>query len=240
MNKEEFCQLIIEKMEELQIKLTIEQQEQFYEYMQLLLEWNKKINLTAITEPKEVITKHFVDSVTILKYMNEREKLVDIGTGAGFPAIPLKIVQPSIEVTLVDALNKRINFLNNVIEKTKLNSIEAIHNRAEDFGKNKVYRETFDIAVSRAVARINVLAEYLIPTLKIGGRCICMKGPDAQEEIEEAKNAIKLLGGKIETIEEFNLPDTDIKRTIILIKKINSTSMKFPRKAGVPTKEPIK
>ena len=240
MGKIEFKNQLINEMNKLGYSLNEEQQEQFYKYIYLLLEWNEKINLTAITETNEIIIKHLVDSSTIKKYINEEDKIVDIGTGAGFPGIPLKILEPSAEITLVDSLNKRINFLNEVIEQTELNNIEAIHSRAEDFGKNKNYRENYDIAVSRAVARLNVLVEYLMPTVKKEGLCICMKGPDAQEEINEAKNAIKMLGGKIEKIEEFNLSDTDIRRTIIIIKKEKETPKIYPRKAGVPAKTPLK
>ena len=240
MNKDVFFELIKNKIEKSGYKLNEKQQKQFYEYMQMLLEWNKKINLTAITEPEEIIVKHFVDSVSILKYIKENDCVVDIGTGAGFPGIPLKIISKDSQVTLVDSLNKRINFLNEVIQKLELNDIQAIHSRAEEFGKNKKYRETYDIAVSRAVARLNVLVEYLLPTVKVGGKCICMKGPNTQEEIEEAKVAIKLLGGKIKKIEEITLSETDIRRTIIIIEKVKETPNKYPRKAGTPAKAPIK
>ena len=240
MNKEEFCKKMQEESIKIGYKLDEEQINMFYLYMKLLLEWNEKINLTAITEVDEIITKHYIDSLTALKYIKNNDRVADIGTGAGFPGIPLKIVNSRIDITLVDSLNKRINFLNDVIEKNNLNNIIAIHNRAEEFGKNKQYREKYDVAISRAVARLNVLVEYLLPTVKIDGKCICMKGPDAKEEIEEAKNAIEVLGGIIEKIEEFYLPDTDIKRTIIVIKKVKNTPNKYPRKAGTPSKEPIK
>ena len=240
MKKEEFCRKIKNSAEKIEIKLNEKQQEEFWKYMNLLLEWNEKINLTAITNPEEVITKHFIDCLTILKYIKEDDTIIDIGTGAGFPGMPLKIAKETIKVTLVDSLNKRINFLNDVIEKLQLNNIEAIHSRAEEFGKNRLNREKYDVATSRAVARLNILVEYLLPTVKVGGKCICMKGPDSEEEINEAKHAIEQLGGKISSIKEFTLPDTDIKRTIIIIDKIKNTPAKFPRKAGLPSKDPLK
>lgn len=240
MNKEEFIYEFDIKTKKLGYMLNRKQQEEFYEYMNLLLEWNEKINLTAITQPSDIIIKHFIDSMTVLKYIKSDSSVVDIGTGAGFPGIPLKIIEPNLQVSLVDSLNKRINFLDEVVTKLMLKDILTIHSRAEDFGKNKEYRESFDIAISRAVARMNVLVEYLLPTVKVGGYCICMKGSDSQEEIEEADTAIRLLGGRIEKIDEFCLPDTDIKRTVILIKKISNTPNKYPRRSGMPAKEPIK
>ena len=214
--------------------------EKFYKYMNLLLEWNEKINLTAITEPEEVILKHFVDSLTISKYIEKGSKLVDMGTGAGFPGIPLKILREDIEITLADSLNKRINFLNEVIKELKLKNIQTVHTRAEEFGKNKKYRENFDIATSRAVANLSTLSEYLIPLVRINGKAICMKGSEIKEELETAKKAIEILGGKIEQEESFNLPNSDMKRNVIIIKKAKNTPAKYPRKPGMPAKEPIK
>lgn len=210
---------------------------QFYNYMTLLQEWNEKINLTAIIEPNSIILKHFVDSMTILNYIEENDKIVDIGTGAGFPGIPIKIVKKNSKIILLDSLNKRINFLNDVIDKIKLKDIQSIHGRAEEFGKSQKYREKFDIAVSRAVAPMNVLLEYLLPTVKIGGKCICMKGPEIEKELEECKSALKVLGGEIEKIEKIDLENN--KRNIILVKKINKTPNKYPRNAGIPSKAPI-
>ena len=240
MKQIEFFKKMKTEAKRINIELDDKQLEIFYNYMNLLIEWNEKINLTAITEPNQVITKHFIDSLTAIQYIEDNKSLVDVGTGAGFPGIPLAIYNGSLNITLVDSLNKRINFLNDITEKFDLKNIITVHNRAEEFGKNKKYREKYDIAISRAVARLNVLVEYLLPTLKIGGKCICMKGPDCKDEIEEAKKAIELLGGKIEKVEEFSLPDTDIKRTIIVINKIKNTPNKFPRKAGTPAKDPIK
>ena len=221
-------------------ELTEEMQQQLEDYMKLLLEWNEKINLTAITEEDEIILKHFVDSLTISKYIKEGKSIVDVGTGAGFPGIPLKIARKDLKVTLVDSLNKRILFLNEVIEKLGLKEIETLHYRAEEFGQNKKYRESFDIATSRAVANLSTLVEYLLPLVKVGGICICMKGSEIKEELENSKKAIQILGGEIQEIEEFYLPETDIKRTIVIVKKISSTPKKYPRKPGTPVKEPIK
>lgn len=221
-------------------ELTEKQQEQFEDYMKLLLEWNEKINLTAITEEDDIILKHFVDSLTISKYIKEETKLVDVGTGAGFPGIPIKIARENVNVTLVDSLNKRILFLNDVIEKLKLQKVQTLHFRAEEFGQNKKYRESFDIATSRAVANLATLVEYLLPLVKVGGICICMKGSEIEEELQNSKKAIETLGGKVKMIEEFNLPDSDIKRNIVIIKKEKETPKKYPRKAGTPAKEPIK
>ena len=229
-----------EKLSEKSPELTAKMQEQFEEYMKLLLEWNEKINLTAITEEDDIILKHFADSLTISKYINEGDTIVDVGTGAGFPGIPVKIEREDIDVTLVDSLNKRILFLQNVIEKLGLQKVKTLHYRAEEFGQNKKYRETFDVATSRAVANLSTLVEYLLPLVKVGGICICMKGSEISEELENSKNAIHILGGKLETVEEFTLPESNIKRNIVIIKKISSTPNKYPRKAGTPAKEPIK
>ena len=226
------------KAKQIEIKLTKEQIEKYYNYMSLLLEWNEKINLTAIIEPREIILKHFVDSLTIAKYIKDDEKLIDVGTGAGFPGIPLSIVKENTDIVLLDSLNKRINFLEEVKENLKLENITTIHGRAEEFGKNKKERETYDIATSRAVAPLNILLEYLLPLVKVGGRAICMKGSNI-EEVENAKNALEILGGQIEKIEEITLPNSDIKRNIIIVEKVKNTPSKYPRKPGTPSKEPI-
>lgn len=215
-------------------------QQQFEDYMNLLLEWNEKINLTAITEEDDIILKHFVDSLTITKYIEQGMSIVDVGTGAGFPGIPVKIAREDVKVTLVDSLNKRILFLQEIIRKLQLKNITTMHYRAEEFGQNKNYREGFDIATSRAVANLSILAEYLLPLVKIGGICICMKGSEIQEELESSKKAIEILGGEIEEIQEFMLPESDIKRNIIIIRKKSSTPKKYPRKPGTPAKEPLK
>lgn len=240
MKIEKFEEILRTYLKKIDIELSKKQIEQFYTYMNLLLEWNEKINLTAITEPEEVILKHFVDSLTISAYIKKGSKLVDMGTGAGFPGIPLKILRDDIEITLVDSLNKRINFLNEVIKELELREISTVHARAEEFGQNKKYREKFDIATSRAVANLSTLSEYLVPLVKLEGKIICMKGSEVKEEVENAKNAIKILGGKMEKEESFNLPNSDMKRNLVIIKKIKNTPAKYPRKPGTPAKEPIK
>lgn len=239
MEKDEFFYKLQNQAQKIDINLTNKQLNEFYTYMNLLIEWNKNINLTAITEPEEIIKKHFIDSLTISKNIQKDSSIIDVGTGAGFPGIPLKIVREDINVVLLDALNKRLNFLNEVIKENKLENIETVHFRAEEIGKNKKYREKYDIATSRAVAQLNILVEYLLPLVKIGGKCICMKGSNVEEELKNSKKAINLLGGEIEKIEEFILPDSDIKRNVIIIKKVNSTPAKYPRKPGTPAKEPI-
>ena len=217
------------KAEKLQVILNDKQLEQFYKYMQLLLEWNEKMNLTAITEPNDIILKHFIDSLTILNYIDNGKNVLDIGTGAGFPGIPLKIVKTDAEFTLLDT----------VINNLNLERIATVHGRAEEFVNQKNTRENYDFVVSRAVARLNVLLEYMLPFTKVGGRCICMKAFDIEEEINEAKTALQILGGEIEKIDEVLLPESDIKRKIVIIKKVKNTPTKYPRKAGTPAKEPI-
>ena len=240
MNKEEFFYKMQEKSKFINIDFSVEQLEKFYRYMELLMEWNEKINLTAIIEPEEIILKHFIDSLTIYKDLKNAKSFVDVGTGAGFPGIPIAIINNTLKVTLVDSLNKRLIFLQEVIKELNLNNVELVHARAEEFGQNKKYREKFDIATSRAVANLATLSEYLIPLVKINGKCLCMKASDVNEEISQSQKAIELLGGKITNVEEFNLPQSDIGRTIIIIDKIKMTPNKFPRKAGTPSKEPIK
>lgn len=238
MEYKEFEREIIENSKEINIIVTEKEIKSLYQYMELMLEWNKNINLTAITDEKEVILKHFIDSISINKYIKESNKIMDIGTGAGFPGIPLKILNKNIEFILVDSLNKRINFLEEVKKELSLNKLELLHARAEELAKNKKYRENVDIAVSRAVARLRVLAEYMLPFVQENGLCICMKGPNIEEELEEAKKALDILGGKIENIEHIILPG-NFERNIILIRKIKRTPEKYPRKAGIPVKQPL-
>ena len=209
MEKKRFEEEMSKKSKILGVRFSVEQIDQFYKYMNLLIEWNEKMNLTAITEPKEIILKHFIDSITILKYIDDNSKLVDVGTGAGFPGVPLSIMNPTLKITLVDSLNKRLIFLQEVVKELNLKNIEIVHARAEEFGQNKNYREKFDIATSRAVANLATLSEYLVPLVKIGGKIISMKASNAKEEINDAQKAIEVLGGKIEKIEEMgygNLP----------------------------------
>ena len=232
--------LLVDACAQMGIELSAEQTKQFLEYKDLLLEWNEKMNLTAITEDREVILKHFADSLTLLPYVKVQGKsVIDVGTGAGFPGIPIKIAVPEVKLTLLDSLNKRIKFLEEVCNKLGLKGVDCIHSRAEDGGRNKALREKFDICVSRAVANLSVLSEYDLPFVKAGGQLIALKGPAGYEEAEDAKKAIKLLGGEISDIKEIELPYTDIKHTIIFINKIKQTPTKYPRKAGTITKDPI-
>lgn len=239
MNFEEFKKKIMEKLSKINIKITDEQVEQLYKYMNLLIEWNEKINLTAIIEPEDIILKHFVDSLTIANEIPENAIVADIGTGAGFPGLPIKILKPQTEMFLIDSLNKRIKFLDQVINENELKKIYTIHARAEEIGHNKNYRGTCDVVTSRAVAKLNVLLEYMMPLVRLGGKCICLKGPNVEEEIDKAKNAIEILGGEIEKIENITLPDSDNKRTIIVIKAVKQLPNRYPRKAGTPTVSPL-
>ncbi len=236
---DDFYNKMIELSKKIDISLTETQIKKFFEYMQLLLEWNKKINLTAITEVDDIILKHFIDSLTVIKYIKESDKIIDVGTGAGFPGIPVGIINLDADITLLDSLNKRINFLNEVCNKLDLKNIKTIHGRAEDFGQNIDTRDKFDIAVSRAVANMTTLVEYLIPFVKVGGHAICMKGPEIDEELSKANFAIKELGGQVEKVEKFVLPNADIERNIVIIKKISDTPNKYPRKAGTPSQSPM-
>ena len=240
MEKEEFKFEMEKYFKKLNILIADRQIAQFYLYMNLLIEWNEKINLTAITDPKDIILKHFVDCATIENKISKDAKVVDVGTGAGFPGIPLKILRDDLDVVLVDSLNKRVSFLNEVVEKLKLENISAIHSRIEDFGKNKLYRENFDVATSRAVANLSTLAEYMIPLIRVGGNCICMKGSEVKEEINSSNNAVKILGGRVKSVDNFCLPETDMKRNIVIIEKIENTPKKYPRKPGLASKDPIK
>lgn len=232
----DFEKIFLENSDKMQIE--VKNIEKFYKYMQLLLEWNEKINLTTIVEPEQIIVKHFLDSLTIKKYIEDEKNIIDVGTGAGFPGMPLAI-EKNNNVTLLDSLNKRINFLNDVKEKIGLENVVTVHSRAEDAAKDKKYRECFDYAVSRAVAPMNVLLEYLLPFVKVGGKVICMKGPNVKEEMDNSEKVAKILGGKIEKVEELEIPEIDMKRTAVIVKKIEKTSSKYPRKAGTPSKEPL-
>lgn len=235
----EFEDKLKEKMKKIDINLDENQLLKFRKYKDLLLEWNEKINLTSIIDEDEIILKHFIDSAIVKKFVNENEKVADIGTGAGFPGIPLKIINKSQEVCLIDSLNKRIIFLNEVISTLNLNNICAVHYRAEDIGRKKEYRQKYDVVTSRAVAKLNVLLEYMIPLTKVGGRCICLKGPQIDQELEEAKNCIKILGGKIKKVEKITLPESDIARTIIVIECVKQLPNKYPRKPGTPASSPL-
>ncbi len=211
------------------------------DYYQLLVEWNKKINLTAITEPQEVAVKHMVDSLSCYQQelFTPGVSIIDVGTGAGFPGLPLKIFQKDIDLTLMDSLNKRLKFLQEVIDILGLTGVNTVHARAEEAGKNKQYREQYQIAVSRAVARLNVLCELCLPFVKVGGCFIALKGAQYEEEVKEAANAVTLLGGKIADIRPIKLPGLTDKRAVIYIEKVVATPQGYPRKAGIPEKKPL-
>ena len=234
--------LLKDKAKEIGIELSELQIDQFNKFYQLMVEWNKVMNLTGITEYDEVVEKHFIDSLSLVKVIdiNKINSVIDVGTGAGFPGIPLKIAFPHLNITLLDSLNKRIKFLNEVISETGLENISTIHGRAEDFAKQEKYREQYDLCVSRAVANLATLSEYCLPYVKVGGRFVSYKSGEIDEEVESSKTAVKVLGGKINKIEKFQLLGTDIGRSFVNIKKLKNTGKKFPRKAGLPSKEPIK
>ena len=232
---------LVNSMKKLHINLSDEKAEMFLKYYELLSSWNDKINLTSITEFKDVVIKHFVDSLSIVNIfdLNGQFSLVDVGSGAGFPGIPLKIVFPSLDVTLVDSLKKRVDFLNVVISELGLKNIRAVHARAEEFGNSNA-RESFDICVARAVSNLSVISEYCLPLVKVGGYFIPYKSKEYEEEIFNYEMAIEELGGAIDDVQLFYLPDTDIFRSLILIFKDESSPKKYPRRNGVPLKKPLK
>lgn len=234
--------VLTKKVKELSIVLNDKQTQQFEQYYNILVEWNKVMNLTAITEYEEVVEKHFLDSLTIEDAINMEkiETLIDVGTGAGFPGIPLKIAFPHLKVTLLDSLNKRIKFLNEVIDLLELDDIKTIHGRAEDYAKQAEYREQYDICVSRAVANLATLSEYCLPYVKVDGLFVPYKSGEIDEELKSSEKAVSILGGKVEEVVKFQLPGTDIGRSFVKIHKIKETKKKYPRKAGMPTKEPLK
>ena len=238
----EFYDLMAKAAEDVGLELTTEQYDQFITYMRLLQEWNEKINLTDILEDEEIIKKHFIDSIKAFKRdeFKKNVNMIDVGTGAGFPGIPIAIMNPNINVTLLDSLNKRIKFLDIVISKLGLKNIKTIHSRAEDGARNKKLREKFDIATSRAVANMSVLSEYCLPYVKVGGKFIALKGPAVDQEIEESDVAIKTLGGELEQICEVKIEDTDLRHNLVVVKKIKECAKTYPRKAGTISKNPIK
>ena len=227
------------ELEKLGISISEEQLEQFIRYYEMLIEKNKVMNLTAITDFDEVIEKHFIDSLNLFRFTNLKadKTIIDMGTGAGFPGIPLKIAFPNLKITLADSLNKRILFLNDVISELGLTDIDTVHGRAEDLAKDKTYRENYDICVSRAVANLSTLSEYCLPFVKIGGQFISYKSGDCDEEITNAKSAIFLLGGRLNQIQKFEINDNS--RSFVIIDKVNGTSKQYPRKAGLPSKKPL-
>ncbi|MCF2649103.1 MULTISPECIES: 16S rRNA (guanine(527)-N(7))-methyltransferase RsmG [Niallia] len=238
MKTEDFIQMLSDKG----ITLSDQQIKQFELYFETLVEWNEKMNLTAITEKSDVYLKHFYDSITAGFYYNgfhDAVHVCDVGAGAGFPSIPLKIVFPDLKVTIVDSLKKRIHFLEHLASQLELKEVNFIHDRAETFGQNKAFRESFDIVTARAVARLSVLSELCLPLAKVGGTFVAMKAASAKEEIEAGKKAVSLLGGKIQTTHSFLLPVEESERNIIIIEKEKPTPKKYPRKPGTPNKEPI-
>ena len=241
---DDFQRIMKSELEQLGLALTETQIEQFYKYFELLVEWNKVMNLTAITEMNDVILKHFIDSLSIIKadkaFGSEEVSVIDVGTGAGFPGIPLKIAFPQIKITLLDSLNKRIKFLGEVSDQLGLKDVTMVHGRAEDFGRDTKYREQYDYCVSRAVANLSTLSEYCLAFVKPGGYFVSYKSGKIEEELTAAKGAIKRLGGELADVTEFTLPELEAGRSLVKIKKIAVMSKKYPRKAGVPSKEPLK
>lgn len=237
MNTDQFKALLAEKG----IELSQKQMEQYEKYYQMLVEWNEKMNLTAITEKPDVYLKHFYDSISAAFYFdfNKPLNLCDVGAGAGFPSIPIKIAFPEIKVTIVDSLNKRITFLEQLSKELKLDGTTFIHDRAETFGQNQAHREKYDVVMARAVARMSVLSELCIPLVKVGGTFIAMKGNQANEELQVGEKAINVLGGKVESAHSFKLPEEESERNILIIEKHKPTPKKYPRKPGTPNKTPI-
>jgi 16S rRNA (guanine527-N7)-methyltransferase len=235
----------IEYLENLLKKIDFEYNEnvinEFEKYKDLIIEWNKKINITSIDREEEIYLKHFIDSVIIKKYViiKEGSKTIDIGTGGGFPGIPLKILDKTMNITLLDSLNKRINFLDEVVKALNLKDVECIHGRAEELGQNQEYREKYDYGFSRAVASLNILLEYALPFIKKDGFFVVFKGSNFKEELENSTNALKKLGGEITEVKEYKLPEGDISRSLILIKKVGNTPKKYPRRPGTPNKKPL-
>lgn len=237
----EGTRLLRKGAEELDIDITEEQLRKLMEYSEMLLSWNERMNLTAITGERDVIIKHFLDSFTCAAtgYVADGLRAIDIGTGAGFPGIPLKIIYPGLRITLLDALKKRVRFLKNVISELGLEGITAIHGRAEELARDTAHREGYQLCFSRAVAPMSVILEYCLPFVKIGGLFLAMKGPGYDEELRAAVNAIDILGGRMVQVHDFRLPFTNIAHYIVAIKKIKATGSEYPRKAGRPTKKPL-
>lgn len=233
--------LLLESAQALGIALSEAQTDQFMQYLSLLLEWNEKMNLTAITDPVEVVQKHFIDCISVLPHLDLQggETMIDVGTGAGFPGVPLKIANPALQVTLLDALQKRLTFLDTLTQSLDLYDVTLVHSRAEDGGQNPDLREQFDLCVSRAVANLAVLLEYCLPFVKVGGKLAALKGPDAAQEIEQAQNALQIVGGKVTAVIPITIPHTDLQHQLVLVEKIAPTPQRYPRKAGKISKKPL-
>lgn len=236
-----FFDLMAKAAEDVGLQLSQEQYEGFMKYMRLLQEWNEKINLTAITEDEEVVKKHFIDCIKAFKRdeFKKAETMIDVGTGAGFPGLPIAIMRPELKVTLLDSLNKRINFLNTVVNELGLKNVTTIHSRAEDGARKPELREKFDVATSRAVANMAVLSEFCMPYVKKGGYFVALKGPAIDEELENGSNAIKILGGELQGIIEISIEETDLKHNIVEVKKVKNCPKTYPRKAGTVNKKPL-
>ena len=234
-------EMLINGANQLNINLTTSSAEAMLKFMDFMLEWNEKINLTTITQHDEVIIKHFLDSLTVLATgeIRQNAKVIDIGTGAGFPAIPLRLARPDMKLTMLDSLGKRVNFLKDACKLTDIGNAECLHGRAEDYAQNPDYREAFDVATARSVASLNVLCEYCLPYVKVGGVFMAMKGVEIGEELKVAERAIALLGGRVKEVKNCPLPFSDITHSIVMIEKIKKCPTNFPRKAGKPSKEPI-
>ena len=237
MEYQEFYEISSQELKEMKIDMQEYQIKNLYTYMKLLLEKNQKMNLTAITKPEEIITKHFLDSLSICHYLDLHKEIIDVGTGAGFPGLPIAIMREDLKMFLLDTLKKRVDFLDTIKMQLKLSNVKTIWGRVEDIAHKEEYREKFDYAVSRAVAPLNILLEYMLPLIKVGGMCICMKGPNIQDESLKMEHVIELLGGKLIKIDEIKIKENI--RNIILIQKIKNTNEKYPRKAGIPTKKPL-
>lgn len=234
----EFKKIFLEELEKNNLKLDENKIKTFYDYMLGILDWNDKINVTAITDEREFIRKHFVDSLTVCRDIEDGESVIDVGTGAGFPGIPIKIVKGNSKVTLIDSVNKKLNVIRNISSEINLQNLEIIHTRAEDLANKEEYREKFDVVTTRAVSNFSTIVEYMLPFIKVGGKAICMKGPNFKEELEASKKAIDVLGGEISSVRT-EIISEDFERNIIIIKKVKNTPKKFPRGQGKPLREPI-
>lgn len=238
MKLEEFKNIIIEEGKVYNLEFNDKQIDNLYNYMTGIIAWNDKVNVTAIVDEKMFIVKHFIDSLTINSYIKGKERIIDIGTGGGFPGIPLKILNEKSNFTLIDSVNKKLNVIRDITSRMEISNLEVIHARAEDLANKDEYREKYDVATTRAVSNLSTILEYMLPFVKVGGIAVCMKGPNYIDELNEAKKAIEVLGGKFEKIETFNIDDSE--RNIIIIKKVKKTPEKFPRGQGKPLKEPIR